>query len=190
MEELLYKIVKGDEKAWEDFVEKYSKIVYSICVKYARNYDERMEMFLFIFKKIREKNFKKLKAFKGKAKFSTYLYKISLNLCIDFLRKKKKNNREDVLISEKNPEAEIAVDMTRIRIKEFIEDYIAGLSEKEKRFMELFYKGENPHDAGKKSSIKSPYYTLRKILTDMRKQLEKKFSKKEIMEVIYGSHSL
>jgi len=187
----LRNVIEGDEDAWEEFVKKYSNIIYSLCVKYAQDYDERMDMFLYIFKKIREKGFKRLREFKEKAKFTTYLYKISLNLCIDFLRSKKRKTLEYEFIDNKrNPDEGYRFDIARIKIKEFIEGYIESLKGKEKNFLELFYKGEKIKDAAHKAGIENGYYVLKRILKDMREKMEKEFSKDEIMEVLYGTYSV
>jgi RNA polymerase sigma-70 factor (ECF subfamily) len=96
------RVLKGDTQYFSYFVEKYKDIVYSIAMKVLRNREDAEEMAQESFIKA----FKSLHTFKGEAKFSTWLYRITYNNCISEVRKKKIKfvSTDDVQISDEPEE--------------------------------------------------------------------------------------
>ena len=70
--------------ASRDILEKLD----TICRRQFSNENEQDECFVFVLDSLRADNFKRLRAFKGKSKLSTYLYSLINSLVIDFRRKK------------------------------------------------------------------------------------------------------
>lgn len=79
------RVLSGQTNNFSFIVEKYKDIVFSIALKVLRNREDAEEMAQESFIKA----FKSLHTFKGKAKFSTWLYRITYNNCISEVRKKK-----------------------------------------------------------------------------------------------------
>ena len=79
------KILSGQTNNFSFIVEKYKDIVFSIALKVLRNREDAEEMAQESFIKA----YKSLHTFKGNAKFSTWLYRITYNNCISEVRKKK-----------------------------------------------------------------------------------------------------
>jgi RNA polymerase sigma factor (sigma-70 family) len=79
------KILNGQTQYFSYIVEKYQNIVFSIALKVLRNREEAEEMAQESFIKA----YKSLNTFKRKAKFSTWLYRITYNNCISEVRKRK-----------------------------------------------------------------------------------------------------
>ncbi len=79
------KIKGGQTQYYSYIVEKYKDIVFSIALKVLKNREDAEEMAQESFIKA----FKSLSSFKGKAKFSTWLYRIAYNNCISEIRKRK-----------------------------------------------------------------------------------------------------
>lgn len=79
---------KGDTDAFEQLVEMHSSRIYSIALRMVGNpvdaEDLAQEAFLRIWRG--------LEGFNMDAKFSTWVYRLTTNVCIDYLRKEKKNN--------------------------------------------------------------------------------------------------
>ncbi len=69
---------------------RYSPIVYNKCIALANDKDIAKDLTHDIFLKV----FLNLSNFKGKSKFSTWLYSITYNFCIDFLKKEHKQNEK------------------------------------------------------------------------------------------------
>ena len=84
--QLIRRCLKGDEKAYEKLLEKYRGPVFSICLRMVRNRDDAEDLAQDVFIKI----FNILDRYNPSFPFSSWLYRITSNLCIDFLRKNKR----------------------------------------------------------------------------------------------------
>jgi len=100
-QELLNKARSGDVLAFEQLVAKYQQKVYSLAFRYMGNeedaYDMSQEAFL--------KSYKSLRNFKGDSSFGTWLYRITTNVCLDELRRRKRRNQHFSLLSLDEPVA-------------------------------------------------------------------------------------
>ncbi|TAH26058.1 MAG: sigma-70 family RNA polymerase sigma factor [Cytophagales bacterium] len=76
---------KGDEKAYAELMQRYKKPVYHMILKMVRNVDDADDLTIEAFSKA----FRNLKKFNPEYTFSTWLFRIATNNCIDFIRKKK-----------------------------------------------------------------------------------------------------
>jgi len=59
----------------------------AVCKRHFYTENDRNECYIFVLDSLRAEDFKRLRAFKGKSKFSTYLYSLVNSLAIDFRRK-------------------------------------------------------------------------------------------------------
>ncbi|KPK62778.1 hypothetical protein AMJ83_09860 [candidate division WOR_3 bacterium SM23_42] len=85
-DELLIKQVgQGDEHAFERLVHKYEQAVFNTIYRYIGNQDDVEDLAQEIFIKV----WRNAKKFKGKSKFSTWLYRITANHCLNYRRKRK-----------------------------------------------------------------------------------------------------
>lgn len=87
--DLVRRAKRGDISAFEDLISGYEKKVYNTAYRFFNNAEDAMDVSQEIFIKV----FTSLRRFREDSSFSTWLYRIAVNTCIDFLRKK----REDVL---------------------------------------------------------------------------------------------
>jgi RNA polymerase sigma factor (sigma-70 family) len=88
---------KGDQMAFTELMGLYRDTIYFMLVKMTGNVDDAEDLTLEAFGKA----FKNLSQYTPDYAFSTWLFKIASNNCIDFMRKKKKNvlandNYEDI----------------------------------------------------------------------------------------------
>lgn len=99
------RVLKGDTQYFSYFVDKYKDVVFSIALKVLRNREDAEEMAQESFVKA----FKSLHTFKGEAKFSTWLYRITYNNCISEVRKKKLKfvSTDEVQISDEPEEMDL-----------------------------------------------------------------------------------
>ncbi len=79
------KVKAGQTNYFSYIVEQYQDIVFSIALKVLKNRTDAEEMAQESFIKA----YKSLHTFKGSAKFSTWLYRITYNNCISEVRKRK-----------------------------------------------------------------------------------------------------
>ena len=75
----------GDERAFRTLVDKYQRAVFSICLRMVRNRDEATDLAQVSFIKV----FASLDRYNPAYAFSSWLFKITSNLCIDHLRKRR-----------------------------------------------------------------------------------------------------
>lgn len=104
--ELVAACARGDKEAWDEFVEQYSRLIYSYILSIIRSkgiFDfpstETAELFQEIFVLLSKDNFKRLKSYTGRsgATFATWLRQVVINFTIDYLRKRKTNVSLDAL---------------------------------------------------------------------------------------------
>ena len=83
--ELLLGAKNGDQKAFTALMEKYKKSVYHLILKIVKKPEDAEDLMIESFSKA----FDHLDQYSPNYAFSTWLYKITSNTCIDFLRKKR-----------------------------------------------------------------------------------------------------
>ena len=83
--ELIKKAITGDEKAYQQILENYRGALFNLLYKMVRNKEETEDLVQEAFMKA----FNALPSFNEEYAFSTWLYKIAVNNCIDHMRKKR-----------------------------------------------------------------------------------------------------
>lgn len=81
------KILANDTKAFTVLVNRYKNMVFTLAVQMLKNKEEAEEVSQDTFVKI----YKHLEKFKGDSKFSTWVYRIAYNACLDRIKTYKKN---------------------------------------------------------------------------------------------------
>jgi RNA polymerase sigma-70 factor, ECF subfamily len=86
-DELIASFKAGDHSAFQELVLKYEQRVYNHCLRMVsdevESYDLTQEVFLKVFRKI--------KNYEHTYSFYTWLYRITVNCCIDYLRRKRRH---------------------------------------------------------------------------------------------------
>ncbi|MFM2017008.1 MAG: hypothetical protein RL007_664 [Bacteroidota bacterium] len=87
-----YKLVRkaleeGDQKAYAELMGRYRDSVYFMLLKMVNNKDDAEDLTVEAFGKA----FKRLGQYTPNFAFSTWLFRIATNNCIDFIRRKRKN---------------------------------------------------------------------------------------------------
>ena len=76
---------RGDIEAFDALAVKYEKRVYNISCRLLSDRDEAEDASQEVFLKV----FRSIKDFKSESKFSTWIYRVTTNVCLDILRKRK-----------------------------------------------------------------------------------------------------
>jgi RNA polymerase sigma-70 factor (ECF subfamily) len=84
--EIILRVRAGDTDAFEALVLEHQNKVYSLALRMVGNEEDARDMAQEAF--IRAFNF--LSGFRGDSKFSVWLYRLTSNICIDFLRSRSK----------------------------------------------------------------------------------------------------
>lgn len=83
-DELVEQIVKSKKtELFEELYERYSSAVYNKCFAFTHNSDEAQDLAQDIFIRL----FIKLGSFKGQSKFSSWLYAITYNYCVNYVNR-------------------------------------------------------------------------------------------------------
>lgn len=77
---------KGDQKAFAELMSRYKDSIYFMLLKMVNNRDDADDLTIEAFGKA----FKNIRQYTPDYAFSTWLFKIATNNCIDFIRKKRK----------------------------------------------------------------------------------------------------
>ena len=86
-------VVDGNTNAFEDLVLEYQKQVYHIALKMTGNEEDAFDLSQETFLKA----YRALPTFRGEAGFGSWLYRMEANLCIDFLRRKKRRGGGQII---------------------------------------------------------------------------------------------
>jgi len=98
--ELVRKCQKGDVAAYEELAAKYYRRVFMVILGMVHHRDDAMEVTQETFYRA----FKNIRRFKGGSNFYTWVYRIGVNLAIDFQRRQKrgvtdlKENMDEVVV--------------------------------------------------------------------------------------------
>jgi RNA polymerase sigma factor (sigma-70 family) len=82
-------VIGGDTHAFAVLVDRYKNLVLTLSLKMLQNREEAEEVSQDAFIKV----YRSLPKFKSESKFSTWLYKITYNTCLDRLRSKKRTTQ-------------------------------------------------------------------------------------------------
>ena len=83
---IIKKVLDGDRNSYEELVLANQKNVYNLALKMTASEDDALDISQEAFIKA----YRQLGSFRGDSRFSVWLYRLTYNLCIDFLRKKQR----------------------------------------------------------------------------------------------------
>ncbi len=93
---LIAHIKNGNIDAFEEIIHEFEKPVFNLALRYSGNahdaYDISQDVFLRVYQNI--------DTFKGQSKFSTWLFQLATNICIDFCRKNSRRKEVSMVISD------------------------------------------------------------------------------------------
>lgn len=94
--EIIRKVLGGDANAFEELVLRHEKTVYNIALRMTGSEDDAADMTQETFIKA----YNNLSSFKSDSKFSTWVYRITTNVCLDFLRAKSRRPQVSLTVAD------------------------------------------------------------------------------------------
>lgn len=173
------RVLGGDTTSYRPLVEKHQDLVFTIVHRIVASTEEAEEVAQDVFIKA----YKKLHDFQGKAKFSTWLYRIAYNTAISHSRKKK----VVVLTMEENMIENYSVDemcddimgLSALEQKKLIHHALSVLPRTDNLIISLFYFHEKDiEEIGDiigmtSNNIKVKLFRIRKkLLREMNKMID------------------
>lgn len=89
--EIIDRFLSGETDYFDELILKYKDMVFNLCFQMLRDYEESLDLSQDIFVKL----YHSIKDYRKQAKFSTYLYRITVNFCknkLKFLERVRKKN--------------------------------------------------------------------------------------------------
>lgn len=183
--ELVDKARKGDQKAYAQLLGKYRDAIYFLLLKMVNNPIDAEDLTIEAFGKA----FKNLNQYTPNFAFSTWLFKIASNNCIDFIRKQRRNtvsldhtvNDEDSLSPSNiiqsdilNPEATM-INEQKIKL---MRDVVTKLKPRYRSLIELRYFKEYSYEEIADhmdipiGTVKAQLYRARELLLNILKNTD------------------
>ncbi|MDY0780727.1 sigma-70 family RNA polymerase sigma factor [Tenacibaculum sp. IB213877] len=90
-EELVKKIVENnDTHLFAILYDRYGRVVYNKCYGFCKSKEEAQDLAHDVFVQL----FVKIRMFKGKSKFSTWLYSFTYNFCVNYVQRNSAKKKE------------------------------------------------------------------------------------------------
>ncbi len=85
---------RGDQEAFERLVRIYDRSVLRLALNLLRSAEDAQEVYQETFLRV----YRNLHSFRSDSNFSTWLYRIVTNVCVDYLRKRKVRREEPAMV--------------------------------------------------------------------------------------------
>lgn len=139
---LLARAKKGEIAAFESLMTAYENRIYSLALRSTGSEQDAADITQEVFLRA----WKNLDSFRGDSSLSTWLYRVTSNLCVDFARKKAAEGMPSSIDDEESPAADLA-DSSRMaqpeaaaensELREELQFALAQLSEEHRRVVLL-----------------------------------------------------
>ncbi|HUL43422.1 MAG TPA: RNA polymerase sigma factor [Bacteroidota bacterium] len=87
--ELIDNARKGDMRAFEQLVYRYDKRVFGIAARFVTSSDDAKDIYQEVFLRV----YNGLRRFESKSEFSTWLYRITMNVCLTYHSQRKHHSQ-------------------------------------------------------------------------------------------------
>ncbi len=174
---------KPNEYNLQQLVETYKRLVFNTAINFLQHREEAEDITQDVFIEV----YQSLSKFKEQSTISTWIYRITVNKCLDHLRAKKRQKRFGFLTSLFHPESgeeltEIShfdhpgIEIEKKEKASFLFKAIEGLPENQKTAFILWHIEELPQKEIAEimqSSVKAIESLLQRAKANLRKDLEK-----------------
>ncbi|MGC9341770.1 MAG: RNA polymerase sigma factor [Bacteroidales bacterium] len=178
---------RGDQKAYGELMGRYRDAIYFMLLKMVNNQSDAEDLTIEAFGKA----FKNINQYTPNFAFSTWLFKIATNNCIDFIRKKRGNtvSLDQSVDEEENlaPSASIQSDsmdpeenMINQQKVKLMREVVSKLKPRYRRLVELRYFNEFSYDEISKEldlpigTVKAQLFRARELLFNILKNTSEK----------------
>ena len=182
--DLIIQAQKGDQSAFEELVYRYDRNVLSVAMKYANDEDDAKDLYQEVFIRV----YRGLKNFRFQSEFSTWLFRITTNVCLTYKSRSKEHLRVSINKNFDDEESELSTTEELIYdgsspeeissgtdLGEIVNAAVESLSPKQKMtFILKHYEGYKIREIAEMLNCKEG--TVKKYLFDAVKNLRQKLS--------------
>jgi len=182
--DLIIQTQKGDQNAFEELVYRYDRNVLSIAMRYAFNEDDAKDLYQEVFIRV----YRGLKNFRFQSEFSTWLFRITTNVCLTYKSRSKEHLRVSINNNYGDDENEFAAQeeltykgsspeeiSSGSDLGEIVNAAVESLSPKQRMtFVLKHYEGYKIREIAEMLNCKEG--TVKKYLFDAIRNLRKKLS--------------
>lgn len=178
--ELIPHVLKGDQLAYKVLVDRYQSFIFTLAFRLLKSREDAEEVAQDVFVKA----YRSLADFKGGSKFSTWLYAITHNTGITYLRRKKQKiqsiDDESAFTQLENHESDFKANQVEDKSrKAMVNRAIEMLPSDDAQIITLFYNGDQSLEeiaaimCMEKNNVKVRLFRARQKL---KEKMEKYFS--------------
>jgi RNA polymerase sigma factor (sigma-70 family) len=184
---LVNNAIGGDQKAYAELMSRYKDSIYFMLLKMVNNRDDADDLTIEAFGKA----FKNLHQYTPDFAFSTWLFKIATNNCIDFIRRKRKNtfSIDQSMEGEGGSEMQFEIKSSMLDPEErmikkqkalLMRDVVEKLKPRYKRLVELRYFQERSYEEIARElqlplgTVKAQLFRAREFLYQILKSSQEK----------------
>jgi RNA polymerase sigma-70 factor (ECF subfamily) len=182
--DLIIQAQKGNQNAFEELVYRYDRSVLSIALKYSNNEDDAKDLYQEVFIRV----YRSIKGFRFQSEFSTWLFRITTNVCLTYKSRSKEHLRVSIDKDFDDEENEFSTTKELVYdgsspeeissgadLGEMVNAAVESLSPKQKMtFVLKHYEGYKIREIAEMLNCKEG--TVKKYLFDAIKNLRKKLS--------------
>ena len=168
----------GDINAFEALVTAYQKQIYNLTLRYVSSPEDAADLTQEAFLRA----YRSLDSFRGDSRFSVWLYRLTTNICIDFLRSRGRGSASSLTVENEDEEIEELdvpderfepqKELERRELQRAVRDGLASLSEDAREIVVLReLQGLSYAEIGERlgleaGTVKSRLFRARKTLCD------------------------
>ncbi|MBN1950160.1 MAG: sigma-70 family RNA polymerase sigma factor [Bacteroidales bacterium] len=181
---LVQQATRGDQKAYAELMGRYRDAIYYMLLKMVNNSSDAEDLTIEAFGKA----FKNIQQYTPNYAFSTWLFKIATNNCIDFIRKRKATtisldqndddpdkSSPDIMAPNLDPEEEMIKDQKQ----KMMRDIVSKLKPRYRKLIELRYFKEYSYEEIAEElelpigTVKAQLFRARELLYNILKHTSK-----------------
>ena len=172
------RVLGGDTDAFEALVTAYQKQIYNLTLRYVSSPEDAADLTQEAFLRA----YRSLDSFRGDSRFSVWLYRLTTNICIDFLRSRGRGSASSLTVENEDEEIEELdvpderfepqKELERRELQRAVRDGLASLSEDAREIVVLReLQGLSYAEIGERlgleaGTVKSRLFRARKTLCD------------------------
>ena len=117
---------RGEREGFDRLVERYQREVYRLCYRYVNNHHDADDLAQDVFLKA----YRAIGRFRGDSSFSTWLYRIAVNTCLNFRAARREAEELPEGLADGRPGAADAIESSERSLR--VREAVAALPEKQR----------------------------------------------------------